>query len=75
MPPMISNTTGAGWPVLPGAACNQDSSDTWAGRDAMTSAVKEFCAGERRRTARSQTTIMMLTNPQICLTPGDQRAT
>lgn len=48
---MISNTTGDGWPELPGAACNQDSTDTWAGRDAMILAVKDFCAGERRQTA------------------------
>jgi hypothetical protein len=28
-----------------GAACNTDSSETWAERDAMISAVNEFCAG------------------------------
>ncbi|CAD0112710.1 unnamed protein product [Aureobasidium uvarum] len=44
---MRSSTTGDGWPDLPGAACSQDSTDTWAGRDAMISAVKDFCAGKR----------------------------
>lgn len=32
------------WPQLPDAACNTDSSNTWADRDATISAVKSFCA-------------------------------
>jgi hypothetical protein len=30
---------------IEGAACNTDSSETWANRDAMIAAVNEFCAG------------------------------
>jgi hypothetical protein len=30
---------------IEGAACSTDSSDTWANRDAMISAVNDFCAG------------------------------
>lgn len=45
MPPLYANTTGEGWPETPGAACNMDSTSTWSNRDAMRSALTEFCSG------------------------------
>ena len=45
-PPVRSASTGEDWPQIGGPACKTGSSDTWANRDAMISAVNGFCAGK-----------------------------
>jgi hypothetical protein len=47
---------------IEGAACSTDSSDTWANRDAMISAVNDFCAGMEGSVLSSQVCVRVLTS-------------